>query len=115
MLHIKNIGKQIVLLDLDYSSMHFGKVAQPSLVDFELPVDHSQVNSILGGTPSTSIAVSVGCAKWNREDLKGFYPRGTKDELKYYATQFNAIALNVTFYTLYSPDQYQKWYDKTPV
>jgi len=23
----------------------------------------------------------VGCAKWNRADLKEFYPRGTKDEL----------------------------------
>ena len=32
-----------------------------------------------------------------KTDLKGFYPKGTKDELKYYATQFNSIELNATF------------------
>src|SRR5690606_9869146 len=63
---------------------------------------------------SEELAVYVGCAKWNKQDLKGFYPRGTKDELTYYATQFNSIELNGTFYN--SPDkaQVETWKAKTP-
>jgi uncharacterized protein YecE (DUF72 family) len=55
----------------------------------------------------------VGCAKWNRQDLKNFYPRGTKDELEYYASQFNAIELNATFYR-YNSGQIAGWYKKVP-
>ena len=56
----------------------------------------------------------MGCAKWNRADLKGFYPRGTKDELVYYSSQFNSIELNATFYRIFPAEQFEKWYDKTP-
>jgi uncharacterized protein YecE (DUF72 family) len=56
----------------------------------------------------------VGCAKWNRADLKGFYPRGTKDELTYYAKQFNSIELNATFYRIFPANTFAEWYDKTP-
>lgn len=56
----------------------------------------------------------MGCAKWNRTDLKGFYPRGTKDELIYYSSQFNSIELNATFYKTPSKEQVQIWKDKTP-
>jgi len=58
--------------------------------------------------------VYVGCAKWNKQDLKGFYPKGTKDELTYYSRQFNCIELNATFYRIFSEDQFKTWYDKTP-
>lgn len=56
----------------------------------------------------------MGCAKWNKTDLKGFYPKGTKDELAYYSTQFNSIELNATFYSAPSRDQVLKWKEKTP-
>ena len=56
----------------------------------------------------------VGCAKWNKADLKGFYPKGTKDELTYYATQFNSIELNATFYKLPDREQIITWKEKTP-
>jgi uncharacterized protein YecE (DUF72 family) len=56
----------------------------------------------------------VGCAKWNKTDLKNFYPRGTKDELTYYSTQFNSIELNATFYNMPSRQQVITWKDKTP-
>ncbi len=46
--------------------------------------------------------------------MKGFYPRGTKDELTYYATQFNSIELNATFYGMPSPEQVTTWAEKTP-
>jgi uncharacterized protein YecE (DUF72 family) len=56
----------------------------------------------------------VGCAKWNIQDLKNFYPRGTKDELAYYSTQFNSIELNATFYNMPKKDQVITWREKTP-
>ncbi|MEO1022379.1 MAG: DUF72 domain-containing protein [Bacteroidota bacterium] len=94
--------------------MKFGKVDQPELIDFTLPPDHPDTAGILAkGTTPLSTAY-VGCAKWNRADLKGFYPRGTKDELSYYSTQFNSIELNATFYNLYGEEQIKTWCDKTP-
>jgi len=95
--------------------MKFGKVDNPSIVDFTLPADHAETKRVLnnygqvGGIPE----VYVGCAKWNRKDLKNFYPRGTKDDLTYYADQFNAIELNASFYRFFPPEQFEKWKDRT--
>jgi len=95
--------------------MKFGKVEHPELVDFTIPEDHLDTKVLLSSTKTDSkLEVFVGCAKWNRADLKGFYPRGTKDELVYYASQFNSIELNATFYRFFPPEQFEKWYDKTP-
>lgn len=96
--------------------MKFGKVDHPEKVDFTLPADHPETARVLKekGDKSKKPELFVGCAKWNRSDLKGFYPRGTKDELEYYATQFNSIELNATFYQPYGPDQYKTWAEKTP-
>ena len=46
--------------------------------------------------------------------MKGFYPRGTKDDLAYYSRQFNAIEMNSTFYRIFPPEQFIKWRDRTP-
>lgn len=95
--------------------MKFGKVTQPELVDFTMPADHKDTKRLLTKLKNDKpIEVFVGCAKWNRADLKGFYPRGTKDELSYYSSQFNSIELNATFYRQYPPEQFAKWYNKTP-
>ena len=95
--------------------MKFGKVDQPELIDFTIPKNHPDTEVLLNKTKAKDACkVFVGCAKWNRQDLKNFYPRGTKDELSYYATQFNSIELNATFYRIFAPETYQKWYDKTP-
>ncbi|MBQ4821263.1 DUF72 domain-containing protein [Aquimarina sp. MMG016] len=94
--------------------MKFGKVDHPELVDFVLPIDHPDTEQVLKKTNTKNFSVYVGCAKWNKQDLKGFYPRGTKDELEYYSRQFNSIELNATFYRIFSEDQFKKWYDKTP-
>ncbi len=95
--------------------MKFGKVNNPEEIDFTLPPDHLETKLLLSKfkKPETP-KIYVGCAKWNRADLKGFYPRGTKDELAYYATQFNSIELNATFYRIFQADQFATWYDKTP-
>ena len=96
--------------------MKFGKVEQPELIDFSIPKDHPDTQVVLNKDIDSKEALSiyVGCAKWNRQDLKNFYPRGTKDELAYYSKQFNCIELNATFYRIFPPEQFSKWYDKTP-
>lgn len=95
--------------------MNFGKVDNPGDIDFTLPPDHPDTKKVLSGFKASTVPnLYVGCAKWNKADLKGFYPRGTKDELSYYATQFNSIELNATFYRIFPPDVFASWYDKTP-
>jgi len=95
--------------------MEFGKVANPAQVDFTLPKDAPDTTRLLKEHQNDKpFEVYIGCAKWNRTDLKGFYPRGTKDELRYYATQFNSIELNATFYNMPDWKQVQTWKDKTP-
>lgn len=94
--------------------MKFGSVDHPERIDFSIPGDHPDTAVVLskykGETP---VQVYVGCAKWNRQDLKNFYPRGTKNELEYYASQFNSIELNATFYRIFPAEQYSTWYDRT--
>ena len=94
--------------------MKFGKVDNPQEIDFALPADAKGTKMILEKSPKRGFNVYVGCAKWNKVDLKGFYPRGTKDELSYYSTQFNSIELNATFYNMPSIPQIIKWKEKTP-
>ncbi|WP_299534136.1 DUF72 domain-containing protein [Ulvibacterium sp.] len=96
--------------------MKFGKVDQPELIDFSIPHDHPGTEVLLTKYKGEKepFHVKVGCAKWNRQDLKNFYPRGTKDELAYYASQFNCIELNATFYRIFPAKTYEGWYGKTP-
>nr|MBC7614196.1 DUF72 domain-containing protein [Pseudopedobacter sp.] len=95
--------------------MQFGKVEDPSKIDFSLPADAKETKEILSKTKANdSFDAYIGCAKWNKADLKGFYPKGTKDELTYYATQFNSIELNATFYNSPSINQVLTWKEKTP-
>lgn len=95
--------------------MIFGQVPNPGEVDFTLPKDDPKTKEVLNKNKSDkSFEISIGCAKWNKTDLKGFYPRGTKDELTYYATQFNSIELNATFYGMPTWQQVETWKEKTP-
>jgi len=94
--------------------MKFGSVDKVDGLDLSLPKDHPDTKAVLGGKESKKLNISVGCAKWNKTDLKNFYPKGTKDELEYYSTQFNSIELNATFYQPYGKEQFSKWREKTP-
>jgi len=94
--------------------MQFGKVDNPSEIDFSLPADAPETAKVLDQSKSKSFNAYVGCAKWNKADLKGFYPKKTKDELSYYSTQFNSIELNATFYNMPTRQQVTTWKDKTP-
>ncbi|MCE1199611.1 MAG: DUF72 domain-containing protein [Marinilabiliales bacterium] len=94
--------------------MKFGKTEHPEWIQFDLPQDHAdtaaQLRRGLGAPPQ----VYVGCAKWNKRELLNFYPRGIKDELRYYATQFNSIEMNTTFYRMPEAGQVVTWAGKTP-
>lgn len=95
--------------------MKFGKVEHPENIDFTIPKDNPQTEVVLSKYGNKGpIQIYVGCAKWNKQDLRNFYPKGVKDELKYYASQFNSIEMNSTFYRIFPSDQYEKWYAKTP-
>ncbi len=47
---------------------------------------------------------------------EGFYPAGLAKSkwFEYYATQFNSVELNVTFYRLVKEATFKKWYEETP-
>lgn len=95
--------------------MKFGQRENPESIDFRLPNDDPKTAEILKqNDPGKPMNVYVGCAKWNKTDLKNFYPRGTKDELTYYSRQFNSIELNATFYNMPSRNQVITWRDKAP-
>src|SRR5690554_1326317 len=94
--------------------MKFGKVENPSVIDFILPPTPPETYQILKQFKKDDFEVFVGCAKWNKTDLKGFYPKGTKDELLYYSSQFNSIELNATFYKSPNPQQVATWAAKAP-
>ena len=94
--------------------MKFGQVENPDEVDFTIPADHPDTTRVLANSQAKDLKIYVGCAKWNKADLKGFYPKGTKDELGYYSTQFNCIELNATFYRLFPVTQFEKWRETVP-
>jgi uncharacterized protein YecE (DUF72 family) len=95
--------------------MKFGQSENPEFIDFRLPADDPCTAEILKqNKPGNPLNIYVGCAKWNKTDLKNFYPRGIKDELTYYSRQFNSIELNATFYNMPSREQVITWRDKTP-
>lgn len=94
--------------------MKFGQVANPDEIDFTIPADDADTKRVLEKSGANEMSIHVGCAKWNKTDLKGFYPKGTKDELGYYSTQFNSIELNATFYRLFPASTFEGWHAKVP-
>jgi len=94
--------------------MKFGQVPNPEEIDFTIPKDHPDTKAVLARSKAKDLKIHVGCAKWNKTDLKGFYPKGTKDELGYYSRQFNCIELNATFYRLFPASTFEKWHETVP-
>ncbi|MGI8811418.1 MAG: DUF72 domain-containing protein [Pyrinomonadaceae bacterium] len=90
--------------------MKFGQVDDPEEIDFTIPPDDPDTRRVLKNPDKKDLEICVGCAKWNKTDLKKFYPKGTKDELGYYSSQFNSIELNATFFRLFPASTYEKWY-----
>ena len=94
--------------------MKFGKVENPEGLDLSLPQDHLDTATILSsGGGNKKPKVFIGCPKWAKADLKGFYPKGTKDELTYYSSQFNSIEMNAFYYRIFPTTTVDKWYDRS--
>jgi uncharacterized protein YecE (DUF72 family) len=61
--------------------------------------------------------VRIGCSGWNYRDWRErVYPRGmgTGRWLEHYATLFDTVEVNSTFYRLASRDAVARWVDQTP-
>jgi uncharacterized protein YecE (DUF72 family) len=57
----------------------------------------------------------LGTCGWSYPDWKGiFYPAGTKDELAFYASRFNAVEIDSTWYRIPSARTVASWYRRTP-
>lgn len=95
--------------------MKFGKVENPGSLDLRLPKDHQGTKQVLEkyGSSTKKPAVYIGTPRWAKAELKGFYPKGTKDELAYYSTQFNAIELNAFYYRIFPEKTVQGWYERS--
>ena len=94
--------------------MKYGKVEDPTGIDFRIPADDKATRGVFKNVPESGVEAYIGCAKWNKTDLKGFYPKGTKDELAHYSRQFNSIEMNSVFYNIPKAEQVVKWKNKTP-
>jgi len=78
-----------------------------------LPKDHTDTKIALETEDTHSPKVFIGCPRWAKAELKGFYPKGVKDELSYYSSQFNAIELNAYYYRIFPPSVVERWYDRS--
>lgn len=63
--------------------------------------------------------IRVGTSGWSYPSGKGtwkdvFYPRGTRDDLAYYAERFDTVEVNSTFYRIQSPQTALSWARRTP-
>ncbi|MFL5913523.1 MAG: DUF72 domain-containing protein [Gaiellaceae bacterium] len=61
--------------------------------------------------------VRIGCSGWNYQDWRErVYPKGCPPSrwLKYYATLFDTVEVNATFYRLASPKAVANWVEQTP-
>lgn len=93
----------------------FGSVDNPGEIDFEFQADNPDMIKILEQSRKPKkFQAYVGTGKFNKKEIKGFYPRGTQDQLAYYATQFNSIEMNASFYRLFPPEQFDAWYQAVP-
>ena len=96
--------------------MKFGKVESIKGIDFSLPAIKDKSLEVLKHFKDEDAVfeANIGGARWAKQELKGFYPPKTKDELTYYSTQFNAIEMNGTFYSSPKKEQVIIWKNKTP-
>lgn len=68
-------------------------------------------------TPSTEPHFFIGISGYNYPSWRGaFYPEEVrvKDWLRYASQRFNSIELNGTFYSLKTPDVFERWVEETP-
>lgn len=68
-------------------------------------------------TDSSTTLVRYGCSSFSSDDWVGpFYPEGTRpaDYLRHYATQFDTVEIDATYYAVPKATVVDGWRDKTP-
>ena len=73
--------------------------------------------TVAGENHATMVELRIGTSAFTAEGWEGsFYPRGMKpaDYLSYYATQFDTVELDNTFYRTPAISTVKGWYAKTP-
>ncbi|MGN5953277.1 DUF72 domain-containing protein [Sphingobacterium lactis] len=94
--------------------MKFGRVDDPSVIDFQLPdINEKELRFLEKYKSDEPFQLYVGYPKWSKADLKSFYPRGTKDAMHAYSEHFNALEFNGPFYRMPNKDQVIQWKDRT--
>jgi uncharacterized protein YecE (DUF72 family) len=66
---------------------------------------------------NTSRLIRMGTSSFSSPDWVGpFYPAGTKSDqfLRYYATQFNTVEVDATYYSLPTERMVDRWIEETP-
>jgi uncharacterized protein YecE (DUF72 family) len=84
--------------------------------DDQLPLPFEDARQALPPTPLAS-RVRFGTSSFSWEDWVGpFYPVGMKpgDFLRYYATQFDTVEVDATYYAIPAPRTVEGWAAKTP-
>ncbi len=98
--------------------MHFGRTDTLAGLDLRLPPDPPRTTGFLGLPHAAAApAVRVGCPIWaDRGWVGDLYPRGTppKAYLRAYATCFDTVEVNSTFYQLLDADRIAHWREQTP-
>ena len=91
--------------------MKFGKLESIEGITFSLPPDPPENHQVLIQAHATP-KFYAGAPKWATKQWAGkVYPKGTKDRdfLEVYASRFNTIELNTTFYNIPSEETVLKW------
>jgi uncharacterized protein YecE (DUF72 family) len=97
----------------------FGKVKDPSAVNFKLPstsILSEQVFNTL--TPGAETKIYIGCPVWGDKGYVGkVFPKGTKpvNYLREYCKQFNAIEVNATHYKIPEKRTIERWKEVAPI
>jgi uncharacterized protein YecE (DUF72 family) len=59
--------------------------------------------------------IRTGTCGWSFDDWRGaFYPPGTSDQLAFYATQFDAVEIDSTWYRIPAERTVRSWHARTP-
>ncbi len=57
--------------------------------------------------------IYLGCSGWSYRDWEGpFYPDASRDKLSYYATRFQSVEINSTFYSVPGDRTVESWIGK---
>jgi uncharacterized protein YecE (DUF72 family) len=97
--------------------MDFGRVPDPTRVDFTLPPEAAITGRTLAGGADGTGWLDVGAPMWARADWIGsFYPAGTAQSrlLQAYGALCTCVELNATFYSVPEAKTLASWAADTP-